>query len=110
MRAERELIDAKLKEQGVHSCRHEGDRITEIDYRRLRAFLQLTEDLDCAFLDELAAEGVRLGVDIALKQGSPKSSSERQSGLCRTSRRSSRASPVKTTNQRKRTWQTSSVR
>ena len=46
--------------------RLEGDRSSEINFRRLRALAEAMGDEDFAFLDEVASKGVRLGVDIEM--------------------------------------------
>ena len=43
--------------------RRSSDPLWEINFRRLMAIGKLMDDEDCDFLDEVASEGVSLGVD-----------------------------------------------
>eukprot|EP00435_Cladocopium_sp_Y103_P029829 s306_g7.t1 len=43
--------------------RREGDRDTEVNFRRLKCVMEALGDVDHAWLDEVASEGVSLGVD-----------------------------------------------
>ena len=59
----RERLDLWLKERGLEPERQEGDRRTEINFRRLRAVAAALEDEDSDFLGTVAEKGVSLGVD-----------------------------------------------
>lgn len=49
--------------QGFDPYRKDTDRVTEINFRRLRAVLQSLGDEDYSYLEEMATSGVSLGVD-----------------------------------------------
>eukprot|EP00435_Cladocopium_sp_Y103_P070450 s361_g35.t1 len=55
-------MDKLLTEMGLDPKRRQGDRDTEVNFRRLEAMLRSTEDVDYAWLAEAARE-VALGVD-----------------------------------------------
>ena len=46
--------------------RRKGDRASEINFRRLRAVATVLGDEDAGFLDDVAAQGVPLGVDMEM--------------------------------------------
>lgn len=55
-------MDEKVRSLGKDPARRPSDRTTAIDFRRLRAWAQITEDEDYVFLDGVASTGVPLGV------------------------------------------------
>ena len=59
----REAVDKALEEMGGTPRRREGDRDTEINFRRLAAMAEATGDEDFQYLEEMASKGVSLGVD-----------------------------------------------
>ena len=59
----RAAIDRELMKHGEDPARRKEDRTSEINFRRLRCIGRALEDEDCEFLEEIAAEGVALGVD-----------------------------------------------
>ena len=59
----REKLDEVLAAQGFDPYRKDSDRVTEINFRRLRAVLQSLGDEDHSYLEEMATSGVSLGVD-----------------------------------------------
>ena len=59
----RKAIDRELKKLGEDPVRRKEDRTSEINFRRLRCVGRALGDEDCEFLEEVAAEGVSLGVD-----------------------------------------------
>ena len=63
MREAREELDEELRAMGYHPERKEGDRKSEVNFRRLKAMLEACEDEDFAWLEEVAEEGVHIGVD-----------------------------------------------
>ena len=62
----RERLDKELKEMGFDPARKAEDRLTEVNFRRLKAMLEAVEDVDYDWLEEVAKEGVSLGVDETL--------------------------------------------
>ena len=66
MESFRNELDEELKAMGLDPCRKDGDRVTEVNFRRLRAMLEATGDVDYEWLAEVAKEGVDLGVDRAM--------------------------------------------
>ena len=62
----RRALDEHLGRWGLNPCRAEGDRQSEINFRRLRALAEALEDEDFEFLGEVAERGVRLGVDLEM--------------------------------------------
>ena len=63
MEEHRSRLDKCLSSLGLDPTRRRGDRDTEINFRRLRAILQILEDEDFDYLDQVASEGVILGAD-----------------------------------------------
>lgn len=59
----REALDKPLSQEGVDPRRREGDRDAEVNFRRLRAALELAGDPDYDFLEEMAAPSIPFGVD-----------------------------------------------
>ena len=59
----REEIDKGLESMGYDPRRRNGDRDSEVNFRRLRAMAACLEDEDYEFLAEMAGKGVPLGVD-----------------------------------------------
>ena len=59
----RRELDAELKDMGFDPFRRDGDRVTEVNFRRLKAMLEAIGDVDHEWLAEVASEGVGLGVD-----------------------------------------------
>ena len=59
--AMRRRLDEVVKSLGKDPSRKEGDRCTEINFRRLRAWSELVEDEDDRYLSSLASKGVPLG-------------------------------------------------
>ena len=59
----REELDGKLSAMGLDCNRQEGDRESEVNFRRLKAMLEASNDEDAAWLEELSTKGVKLGVD-----------------------------------------------
>ena len=59
----RAAIDRELMKHGEDPARRGGDRTSEINFRRLRSIGRALGDEDCEFLEEIAADGVSLGVD-----------------------------------------------
>lgn len=62
----RSELDAKLLSMGEDPRRKEGDRSSEVNFRRLRAAASLAGDPDFEFLGTMASEGVPIGVDVEL--------------------------------------------
>ena len=58
----REEADACLMRQGRYPKRRENDVGSEINFRRLAAMASATEDEDFSYLEQVAEEGVPLGV------------------------------------------------
>ena len=58
----RERMDRRLLSLGVDPRRRGSDRATPINFRRLKAWAEVTEDEDFRFLDGLLERGVPLGV------------------------------------------------
>ena len=73
----RERLDLWLKERGTDPERRSSDRVTEINFRRLRAFAEVLGDEGFEFLEEVASVGVPLGVDEELPR-TPKVYEEKQ--------------------------------
>ena len=63
MEGYREEVDKELEDMGMKPKRKAEDRSTEIQFRTLMAMMQATGDEDWEFLDQMASEGVSLGVD-----------------------------------------------
>ena len=59
----RKSVDDFLIREGMDPRRREGDRTSEVNFRRLRCMLEAVEDVDFDWLEEVATEGVALGVD-----------------------------------------------
>ena len=59
-------LDEHLERAGTRPQRRTEDRGSEVNFRRLRAALEVMEDPDHEFLDEVASEGVPIGVDVEL--------------------------------------------
>ena len=59
----RKRLDEELLAMGFDPCRRNGDRETEVNFRRLKAMLEAMKDVDSEWLEEVAKEGVVLGVD-----------------------------------------------
>ena len=59
----KEELDQELEAMGLAPRRREGDRDTEIHFRRLIAMLLAVQDEDVDFLGPMAKDGVPLGVD-----------------------------------------------
>eukprot|EP00438_Fugacium_kawagutii_P019242 Skav234690 [mRNA] locus=scaffold3643:122257:124248:- [translate_table: standard] len=59
----KERIDSLLEGKGLHPRRRAGDRQCEIHFRRMKAMLEMMDDEDHEYLDEVVETGVRLGVD-----------------------------------------------
>ena len=59
----RERLDVTLERLGFNPRRRSGDRESEVNFRRLKSLLEAMGDVDHSWLDEVAAEGVSLGVD-----------------------------------------------
>eukprot|EP00438_Fugacium_kawagutii_P021415 Skav230573 [mRNA] locus=scaffold971:152920:156087:- [translate_table: standard] len=59
----RRKVDEALKSLGKYPDRREGDRVSEVNFRRLAAMLDVVEDEDWEWLQEAVSEGVSLGVD-----------------------------------------------
>ena len=59
----RKAVDGELRAWSEDPDRRDTDRISEINFRRLRAMAKMVNDEDCDFLEEMASEGVSLGVD-----------------------------------------------
>lgn len=66
MERPRAELDEWLRARGCKPEKREGDACAEIDFRRLRAALEVMEDEDSEFLDEMAGPGVPLGVDMEM--------------------------------------------
>ena len=62
----RRALDQHLARWGLEPCRIAEDRPSEINFRRLRALAEALSDEDFGFLEEVAARGVRLGVDLEM--------------------------------------------
>lgn len=73
----RKELDEELLEMGLKPKRRGGDRDTEIQFRRLMAMMEATGDEDWEFLDQMASEGVSLGVDEVMPR-TPKVFEEKQ--------------------------------
>ena len=59
----KEELDRELEAMGLAPRRKDGDRDTEIHFRRLMAMLLAVQDEDVEFLGPMVQEGVPLGVD-----------------------------------------------
>ena len=59
----RSELDDRLSAMGLDGSRREGDRESEVNFRRLKAMLEASNDEDAAWLEELSRKGVKLGVD-----------------------------------------------
>jgi len=59
----RQELDTKLEALGFQPKRRERDRISEVNFRRLKAMLEAVDDEDSDWIDEVAGRGVKLGVD-----------------------------------------------
>ena len=59
----KEELDQELEAMGLAPRRRDGDRDTEIHFRRLIAMLLAVQDEDVDFLGPMAKDGVPLGVD-----------------------------------------------
>ena len=59
----RERLDVLLEQMGLEPRRKPGDRDSQVNFRRLRAMLRAIQDVDWGWLEEVASEGVSLGVD-----------------------------------------------
>ena len=59
----RKELDEELLDMGLKPKRRIEDRDTEIQFRRLMAMMEATGDEDWEFLEQMASEGVSLGVD-----------------------------------------------
>ena len=59
--AMRTRLDGVVRSLGKDPSRKEGDRDTEFNFRRLRAWSELVEDEDDRYLSSLASKGVPLG-------------------------------------------------
>ena len=59
----RRTVDDEIRSLKKRPDRKEGDRISEIHFRRLMAMAELTGDEDFKYLDEMASKGVPLGAD-----------------------------------------------
>ncbi len=57
----RERLDSLVSSLGRSPSRRKGDRNTEIQFRRLKAWAELVEDEDHAYLHPLASRGVPVG-------------------------------------------------
>ena len=58
----RNRLDEVVLKLGKNAKRRQGDRGTEINFRRLQAWADLVEDEDSAYLGPIASVGVPLGV------------------------------------------------
>ena len=56
-------LDGRLSAMGLDCNQREGDRESEVNFRRLKAMLEASDDEDAAWLEELSRKGVKLGVD-----------------------------------------------
>lgn len=63
MEEARESVDKMLTELGLDPYRRECDCVSEVNFRRLKAMLDAIDDVDHLWLEEVAKEGVSLGVD-----------------------------------------------
>lgn len=57
----RKKLDQVVTSLGKHPGRRQGDRETDIQFRRLKAWAELVEDEDHTFLHALASRGVPVG-------------------------------------------------
>ena len=55
-------MDEEVQKLGKDPGRKPGDRTSSINFRRLKAWAEITEDEDCRFLEGLVSKGVPLGV------------------------------------------------
>ena len=62
IRQMRERLDEKVKSLGKDPSRRQGDRDTEINFRRLLAWARLCEEEDAEYLEMMASRGVPLGL------------------------------------------------
>ncbi len=62
MTAIRSRLDVLVAEMGKSPARRKGDRSSEINFRRLRAWSEIMGDEDDSYLNSLASRGVPLGV------------------------------------------------
>ena len=60
---QRHRLDRVIVGLGFDPARREGDRQTEINFRRLGSVLQILQDEDFEYLDQMASQGVILGAD-----------------------------------------------
>ena len=66
MEEAREEVDRYLEHAGLRPRRKDGDRESEVNFRRLKAALQVMGDPDRDYLEQMASEGVPIGVDVEL--------------------------------------------
>ena len=59
----RERLDLALERMGFNPRRRPNDRESEVNFRRLKCMLEAVGDVDHSWLEEVAEEGVCLGVD-----------------------------------------------
>ena len=63
MDEQRQQLDRVILGLGLNPARRKDDRLTEINFRRLDAVLQILQDEDFDYLDQMASQGVILGAD-----------------------------------------------
>ena len=63
MMSARAELDSRLSGMGLDGSRRREDRVSEVNFRRLRAMLEASEDEDFGWIEELSEKGVMLGVD-----------------------------------------------
>lgn len=63
MEEARGSVDKMLTELGLDPYIRECDCVSEVNFRRLKAMLDAIDDVDHLWLEEVAKEGVSLGVD-----------------------------------------------
>lgn len=56
-------LDSKLSSMGLDGTRRAEDRESEVNFRRLKAMLEASNDEDFDWLEEISQKGARLGVD-----------------------------------------------
>ena len=56
-------LDSKLLSMGLDGARWAEDRESEVNFRRLKAMLEASNDEDFDWLEEISQKGARLGVD-----------------------------------------------
>lgn len=56
-------LDSKLSTMGLECYRREEDRESEVNFRRLKAMLEASNDEDFDWLEEISQKGAKLGVD-----------------------------------------------